>query len=424
MKRIMRDLVAHSIGGGWGKAEPFPQGVQVAVIRGTDFPNCAIGDSDELPQRWETERRVASRRLVPGDIILESSGGSPDQSTGRTLFITHDLLESIELPAIPASFCKLMRIERDLANPRYVYYWLQNMYREGRTWGYQTASTGIANFQFEYFLDTELLVLPSLEEQTSIGTALGLLDDKIESNHRIRNHILDLCRLKFSMLFGDLGDETPGQQIITLDKIGRIVAGGTPSKKNPDYYSPNAIAWLTPRDLSRSRNVFRQHGELDISEEGLRKSSAQLLPEGTVLFTSRAPIGYLAIASGQTSTNQGFKSIVPNGEFGTPFTYFLLESLTPKIQAHAGGSTFKEISKTGMSAIRLTEPDLQDVSTFNNYSGPLLERLASCERESAKLSALRDVLLPELMSGRIRVRDIKHSVEDAVNHEIPEAKDV
>ena len=77
-----------------------------------------------------------------------------------------------------------------------------------------------------------------------------------------------------------------------------------------------------------------------------------------------------------------------------------------------------------MSAIRLTEPDLQDVSTFNNYSGPLLERLASCERESARLSALRDVLLPELMSGRIRVRDVKSTVEDAVDQELPEVQDV
>ncbi len=355
----------------------------------------------------EGETRLSSKLLAPGSTAVACIG-----SVGKICLVRERSVSNQQVNTfIPNT---------DILNPIFTYYAMIEI----AEYLPQIAGGSTLPIVNKTLFSEQEIIVPPLRTQEVIGSTLGALDDKIESNHRIRNHILDLCRLKFSILFGDLGDETPGQQVITLDKIGRIVGGGTPSKKKPDYYSSDAIAWLTPRDLAKSKDVFRQHGELDISEEGLQKSSAQLLPAGTILFTSRAPIGYLAIASGQTSTSQGFKSIVPHGGFGTPFTFFLLESLTPKIQAHAGGSTFKEISKTGMSAIRLTEPDLQDVSTFNNYSGPLLERLASCERESARLSALRDVLLPELMSGRIRVRDVKSTVEDAVDQELPEVQDV
>lgn len=262
--------------------------------------------------------------------------------------------------------------------------------------------------------------VPSLNEQRAIAATLGALDDKIESNTRIRQYSLELCRSRFFQLFGNFGSGNSAQEFITLNDVGNIVGGGTPSKKEPTYYTDEGIGWLTPKDLSKSSNMFQQHGEIDITPIGLAKSSAQLLPSGTVLFTSRAPIGYLAIALGETTTNQGFKSIVPNREYGTPFTFFLIEQLTPIIQAHAGGSTFKEISKTGLGRIILTKPKLDQVAEFNQFAEAYLERIESTEREFNQLVQLRDVLLPELLSGRIRVRDAKDTVQDAVDSELPE----
>ena len=114
----------------------------------------------------------------------------------------------------------------------------------------------------------------------------------------------------------------------TISDLGNVIGGSTPSKAKPEYYTERGIAWITPKDLSVNKNKFIARGADDITELGLRNSSAKLMPRGTVLFSSRAPIGYIAIASGEVCTNQGFKSIIPNGSVGTAFIYyFLIENL-------------------------------------------------------------------------------------------------
>ena len=113
--------------------------------------------------------------------------------------------------------------------------------------------------------------------------------------------------------------------------LGEIVAGGTPSTKHDDYYTKYGIAWITPYDLSNTNDKYIAHGERDITEKGLRNSSAKLMPKGTVLLTSRAPIGYLGIAVNELCTNQGFKSIVPNEKYGSEFIYYTIYSMLPLI---------------------------------------------------------------------------------------------
>lgn len=259
--------------------------------------------------------------------------------------------------------------------------------------------------------------IPSIAEQRRIIDVLGALDDKIESNRQVCS-LIDLLATE---LFCDrFTVYTRGEtsDLMTIGDIGEIVGGGTPSKKVEEYYADSGIAWLTPRDLSKDRSIFRQHGELDISELGLRKSSARLLPRGTVLFTSRAPIGYIAIASGETSTNQGFKSIVPHSSFGTPFTFYLLKQLTPEIVTSANGSTFKEISKSGLAKVSFKSPSTEAVEAFNATVQPLLDLQEVKEIENCQLSQLRDTLLPELMSGRMRVDKAGCLVSEALDEEV------
>lgn len=261
------------------------------------------------------------------------------------------------------------------------------------------------------------LRLPKLAEQRRIAEVLGALDDKIKSNRQVCS-LIDLLATE---LFCDrFTVHTRGgtSDLMTIGDIGEIVGGGTPSKKVEEYYADSGIAWLTPRDLSKDRSIFRQHGEFDISELGLRKSSARLLPRGTVLFTSRAPIGYIAIASGETSTNQGFKSIVPHSNFGTPFTFYLLKQLTPEIVTSANGSTFKEISKSGLAKVSFKSPSTEAVQAFNATVQPLLNLQEVKEIENCQLSQLRDALLPELMSGRMRVDKAGCLVSEALDEEV------
>ena len=142
-----------------------------------------------------------------------------------------------------------------------------------------------------------------------------------------------------------------------LKELGTIVGGGTPSTKHPEYYADNAIGWITPKDLSNHVGRFISHGERDISEAGLKNSPAKLMPKGTVLFSSRAPIGYVAIASEELCTNQGFKSIVPNQTTDSDFLYYLLKVYSPRIEAIAGGSTFKEVSGSTLGNVVVKVPE-------------------------------------------------------------------
>lgn len=259
--------------------------------------------------------------------------------------------------------------------------------------------------------------VPPNDEQQRIAGVLGALDDKIESNRQICSLINLLSEELFCSRFR-LRKDCTTKGILTIGDLGEIVGGGTPSKKVEEYYVDSGIAWLTPKDLARDSSTFRHHGAIDISELGLRKSSARLLPRGTVLFTSRAPIGYIAIASGETSTNQGFKSIVPHPEFGTAFTFYLLKQLTPEIVSSANGSTFKEISKGGLASISFDAPDRASVREFNSLVQPLLDLQEAKESETCRLSKLRDALLPELMSGRMRVDEAGCLVSEALDEEV------
>jgi type I restriction enzyme S subunit len=151
-----------------------------------------------------------------------------------------------------------------------------------------------------------------------------------------------------------------GWQWARLSDLGRIVGGGTPKSDVPDYWTADGVAWLTPADLYGHREKFVRRGRRDISVKGLDESSAQLMPAGTVLFSSRAPIGYVAIAAAPLATNQGFKSCVPFVEGISEYLYWHLKHLAPDIDAGASGTTFKEISGKEFGSLVVALPPLAE----------------------------------------------------------------
>lgn len=183
------ELIEYSIGGGWGEEEP--QGDfqhRVAVIRGADFPAVDQGVYDGLPIRWEKKTKATKAALQPGDIILEISGGTDDRPTGRTLFVTKEILSGYDCPVIPASFCRLVRPNNSV-DPAYFFYWLQNMYNKGRTWGYQNRSTGLSNFQYKVFTELEQVSVPPIDVQKSIATLLLTLEEEQHLNNRTNDYL-------------------------------------------------------------------------------------------------------------------------------------------------------------------------------------------------------------------------------------------
>lgn len=142
----------------------------------------------------------------------------------------------------------------------------------------------------------------------------------------------------------------------TIADIGTVVGGATPSTKDPSNYDGGDIAWITPKDLSNYEDRYISRGERSITEKGLSGCSAQLMPKHSILFTSRAPIGYVAIADGEVCTNQGFKSVVPNENTDYLFLYYLLRYNKNMIEGLGSGTTFKEVSGSTMKGIKVRIP--------------------------------------------------------------------
>jgi len=171
-----------------------------------------------------------------------------------------------------------------------------------------------------------------------------------------------------------------------LGEIAQIVGGGTPRSDNSSYFSANGIAWLTPADLYGLKGKYISKGRRDISELGFRSSSAQLMPAGTVLFSSRAPIGYVAIAANSVSTNQGFKSCVPYEPEMSEFIYWFLKAVAKKLDASATGTTFKEISGKSFGQVVMPIPPLPEQKRI---VAKIDELMGLCDELEARKQARR-----------------------------------
>ena len=250
-----------------------------------------------------------------------------------------------------------------------------------------------------------VVTFPELEQQKRISGILSAIDSKIEVNQKINDNLEQQAANYFQELF--INNANPVWQISTISDLGTVVGGSTPSKTKPEYYTNNGIAWITPKDLSINKSKFISHGENDITELGLKNSSATVMPKGTVLFSSRAPIGYIAIASNEVTTNQGFKSVIPYSEIGTAFVYFFLKHSLPVIESAASGSTFKEISGSAMKNIPAIIPDRNTLDQFNSFCAPIFAQQKILEEQNHSLAMLRDSLLPKLMSGAIDIASIQ-----------------
>ena len=337
---------------------------------------------------------AAQYLLKPNDIVFARTGGS----TGRNYFY-----DGKDGTFVYAGFLIKFSIDPLKVNPKYIKYYCQSDVYKNWVRSFNTGSTR-GNINAQTFGNMEI-PLPPREQQDYLVSVLEPLDEKIAINRAINENLERQAQAFFQELFVDNAD--PEWAIGTISDLGAVVGGSTPSKAKPEYYTETGIAWITPKDLSVNKSKFISHGENDITELGLKNSSATIMPEGTVLFSSRAPIGYIAVAAGEVTTNQGFKSIVPKPEIGTAFVYYFLKHNLPIIEGMASGSTFKEVSGSTMKGVPAVIPDTDTIARFNDFCSPIFAQQRILEEQNQSLAALRDDLLPKLMSGEIDVSAIQ-----------------
>lgn len=269
---------------------------------------------------------------------------------------------------------------------------------------------------------------PDLIKQQSIAAVLSALDKKIALNKQINARLEEMAKTLYDYWFvqfdfpdangkpykssgGEMVfDETlkreipKGWEVKSLGNLAEIVGGSTPSTADSDNFCSNGTAWITPYDLSRNQdNKFISHGEIDVSEKGIKNASLKKYPAGTVLMSSRAPIGYMAIARNEVTTNQGFKSFIPNKGFSKEFVFYAVKNSLKSIMQSASGSTFKEVSATTLHSIQAVFPKHELVEKYTERSKKIFKIQDNLEKQNHQLTQLRDFLLPMLMNGQVSV---------------------
>jgi len=176
-----------------------------------------------------------------------------------------------------------------------------------------------------------------------------------------------------------------------LEEVAKIVGGGTP-KTDVDEYWNGDIPWITPKDLSNFNGRYISKGERNISEKGLVNSSAKLLPPGTILLTSRAPVGYLAIAENEITTNQGFRSLVPLNNIDNIFLFYLLKNNIEYLKSQATGTTFGELAGSVLKSLVFLFPPLPEQRAIASVLSSLDDKIDLLQRENKTLEAMAEAL--------------------------------
>lgn len=279
--------------------------------------------------------------------------------------------------------------------------------------------------ELAYLLEVKI---PSIDIQKKAALVLSLIDSKIDCNNRINAELESIAQMLYDYWFvqfdfpNSIGkpyrssggamvynkllkrDIPKSWQDGTLDDLGQIVGGSTPSTDNPANFVVNGTPWITPYDLSCNQgNKFITRGMQDVSAEGIKSASLKIAPSGTVLLSSRAPIGYMAIARIALTTNQGFKSFIPVKKYSSTYIYYAVKGSLKTITQYSSGSTFKEISASVLKTVKIVLPESDTVEQFTTLVESIFKRQNLLEIENQELTELRDWLLPMLMNGQVTV---------------------
>ena len=320
-------------------------------------------------------------------------------------------------------------ILHDGVSSEYVYYWLLlnteelDRHASGSTFRELSGSA----------LRKISLRLPPLDEQRRIARVLGALDERIEANRRATAALEEMARTLFRHWFVDFGPVRakaaglpsglpPGLDALfpaSLEasaqgeapagwgwaSVGDAVSvrgGTTPSTKEPAYWGDEHY-FATPKDMSLLPWPILVSTARRLTDAGVARIRSGLLPPGTLLLSSRAPIGYLAITDAPVAVNQGIIAMVCEGAVGAPYTLHWVESNMAAVEARAGGTTFAEISKSAFRDLPFLVPPTPVHAAWDSIAAPLYARILAGARESATLAAMRDALLPRLVAGAVRV---------------------
>lgn len=439
----LSDLVIHQIGGGWGEESSKDGFKRVAVIRGTDIPRIKDGDFSSVPFRYEKQSKIPQRLLQPGDLIIEVSGGSAasGQHTGRALHITKEILSRLGGEVIPASFCKLIRLDQKEAVSGYCSYFIDLMHITKEIAVFENQSTGISNFQTSKFLEATELPL-SFEAQKAVSEFLSKVDG-LRLHLRYQNTALEAIAqrlfrswfVNFDPVHAKAAGKEPEAMSAELaaffpsefedSELGPIPKGWCAgslhdvSLLNPEAWaSRNHPAEVFYIDLSGvKKNVFSEVTRYTFDEAPSR--ARRVLRKGDSLYGTVRPgnlsYGYIGANIEGLTGSTGFAVLRPKAAVNAEFVYcaMTLKENIERLVLLAEGAAYPAVRPEIVHAQKVALPGNSLMTAFHDVTRNLFEQHALNQALIARLGELRDHLLPRLISGKLSLEEAEQAVEEA-----------
>ena len=423
------DIIEVFIAGDWGE-ETYSKETPCAVtcVRGADIIPISEYDFSAIPVRYIIQQAYAKKCLQVGDIIIEKSGGSPTQSTGRVSLVSQELLDHAGA-VICSNFCTAFRVKKGW-NPLYVYYYLQFIYNLGAFFNFEGKTSGIKNLQ----LDAAFAAIPiediSESIQNNIVAILQGLERKIAINRQINQNLEAMAKQLYDYWFVqfDFPNEegkpykSSGGEMVWNEKLKRnmpkewcamtigevennIITGKTPSCADEDNFGGD-IPFITIDDIRG--NLFVFNSQRTLSTKGAESQTKKYLPSGSLSVSCIGTIGVMGIIAKLSQTNQQINSIVFENEHNREFVYFALKLYFENAKAKTG-NVFANMSKDEFASIKVVYPPKQILQEFHNKVIAIFDNIKNNIDEINALTKQRDELLPLLMNGQAMVNsDLSH----------------
>ena len=316
---------------------------------------------------------------------------------GRDEKIPMAMLENNESVIVSPAYFVFQISQLESLLPEYLMMWFRNPHFDKEAWFYTDCDVR-GGMTKSALLDMKLPI-PPIDQQRKLVAEYNAIQQRIKLNEQLIVKLEETAQTIYLKMFVDginKNNLPEGWRIGRLDEIGEVVGGATPSTDNSDYWCANGISWLSPADLSKQATKFIYKGAKDITIKGYKSCSTKILPKGSVLFSSRAPIGLMAITTKNLCTNQGFKSIVPNPDIGCEYVYYCLLSIKDRISKENEGSTFSEVSGQSMKGYSVLIPSKITLSNFSRLIRPIFNQQHLIEQENKLLIKLQSLLLARM----------------------------
>lgn len=372
-------------------------------VKDMEYNNFSNADCKMIGQAMFEKLSKTDCRPLKNDILIAKDG-----SYLKCAFKVNEDLNACILSSIAILRPNLKNID-----PDYFVYLMRTKSIKGAMANYVSGSA-LPRIILSDFKKMKLKMISSLPTQQKIASILSAYDNLIQ-NYKKQIEALQTgaCELykEWFVRFRFPGYQTAefengipeGWKIERIGNIGEVIGGGTPSTENEEYWDGD-IPWLSPVDLSDNTNVYVSRGGKNITKLGLQKSSAKMMPKDTVLLSSRAPVGYVALAKNPICTNQGFKSVVCNTSVIQPiYLYFYFRMNKNYLQSIASGATFPELSGSMMKKLKVLLPQMELQKEFSKKANIFISKAELLSEQITNLTQQRDLLLPRLMRGALEV---------------------